>query len=329
MTRLATSHRTFSVVAALGLCATVFVSHAADTAYPTRPVRMVVPFAPGGGADTTARIIAPKMTELMGQQWEVDNRSGAGGNLASEIVVRATPDGYTVLLALDSQLTANPSLYTLPFNVEKDLQPVVIIAATDQIVVVHPGVPAGTFKEFVALAKSKPGAFRYGSGGVGSSNQLAAELIKKVVGIDIVHVPYKGAGPSIVGILAGEIQMNVSSPASTVGFVTSGKLRALARTGLKRGKVLPDVPTIAESGYPGFEALQWYGFVVPAATPRNVVARIRDDTLKALQSADVQSNMERLGLEPDGTRGAELAARLKAETAKWAAIIKDVGIRLQ
>ena len=329
MTRLATSHRTFSVVAALGLCATVFVSHAADTAYPTRPVRMVVPFAPGGGADTTARIIAPKMTELMGQQWVVDNRSGAGGNLASEIVVRATPDGYTVLLALDSQLTANPSLYTLPFNVEKDLQPVVIIAATDQIVVVHPGVPAGTFKEFVALAKSKPGAFRYGSGGVGSSNQLAAELIKKVVGIDIVHVPYKGAGPSIVGILAGEIQMNVSSPASTVGFVTSGKLRALARTGLKRGKVLPDVPTIAESGYPGFEALQWYGFVVPAATPRNVVARIRDDTLKALQSADVQSNMERLGLEPDGTRGAELAARLKAETAKWAAIIKDVGIRLQ
>jgi tripartite-type tricarboxylate transporter receptor subunit TctC len=329
MTRLATSHRTFSVVAALGLCATVFVSRAADTAYPTRPVRMVVPFAPGGGADTTARIIAPKMTELMGQQWVVDNRSGAGGNLASEIVVRATPDGYTVLLALDSQLTANPSLYTLPFNVEKDLQPVVIIAATDQIVVVHPGVPAGTFKEFVALAKSKPGAFRYGSGGVGSSNQLAAELIKKVVGIDIVHVPYKGAGPSIVGILAGEIQMNVSSPASTVGFVTSGKLRALARTGLKRGKVLPDVPTIAESGYPGFEALQWYGFVVPAATPRNVVARIRDDTLKALQSADVQSNMERLGLEPDGTRGAELAARLKAETAKWAAIIKDVGIRLQ
>ena len=329
MTRRASPCRSRSLVAALGLCATACFCQAADTAYPTRPVRMVVPFAPGGGADTTARIVAPKMTELMGQHWVVDNRAGAGGNLASEIVARATPDGHTVLLAIDSQLTANPSLYTLPFNVEKDLQPVVIIAATDQIVVVHPGVAAGTFKEFVALAKSKPGAFRYGSGGVGSSNHLAAELIKKVVGVDIVHVPYKGAGPSIAGILAGEIQMNVSSPASTVGFVTSGKLRALARTGLKRGKVLPDLPTVAESGYPGFEAIQWYGFVVPGPTPKHVGARIRDDTLKALQAADVQSAMERLGLEPDGTRGAQLAARLKTETVKWAAIIKDVGIRLQ
>ena len=328
MTRRGRTNGILGLVA-LALCAAARLGFAADAAYPARPVRLVVPFAPGGGADATARIIAPKLTDLMGQQWVVDNRTGAGGNVASEIVVRASPDGHTVLLAIDSQLTANPSLYTLPFSVEKDLQPVIILAVTDQIVVVHPGVAAATFKEFVALAKSKPGAFRFGSGGVGSANHLAGELIKNVVGIDIVHVPYKGAGPSIAGILAGEIQMNVSSPASTVGFVTSGKLRALARTGVKRGKVLPEVPTVAESGYPGFEALQWYGLIVPGATPKAIVARIRSDSEKALKSADVLTVMERLGLEPDGTGGPGLVARLKKETAKWAAIIKEAGIRLQ
>ena len=305
------------------------IAHAAESGYPSRPVRLVVPFAPGGGADTTARIIAPKLSEAMGQNWVVDNRPGAGGNLASEITARATPDGHTVLLAIDTQLTANPSLYTLTFNVEKDLQPVIVIAATDQILVVHPGTAANTFKEFIALAKQKPGAFRYGSGGVGSSNHLAGELLKKVTAIDIVHIPYKGAGPSIAGILGGEIQMNISSPASTLGFISSGKLRALARTGLKRGKVLPELPTVAESGYPGFQAIQWYGLVVPGGTPKHVVARIRNDSLKLLQAADVQTAMERLGLEPDGMSGAELAARLKKETALWSEIIKEAGIRLR
>jgi tripartite-type tricarboxylate transporter receptor subunit TctC len=329
MTRGGRLSRITNIAASLGVCVCTGLAQAADVAYPTRPVRLVVPFAPGGGADATARIIAPKLTELMGQHWVVDNRTGAGGNVAGEIVARANPDGHTVLLAIDSQLTANPSLYTLPFSIDKDLQPVIVIAATDQILVVHPGVAANSIKEFIALAKLKPGAFRYGSGGVGSANHLAAELLKKVTGIDIVHVPYKGAGPSIAGILSGEIQMNVSSPASTVGFVTSGKLRALARTGTKRSSVLPDVPTVAESGYPGFEAIQWYGLVVPGATPKNVVGRVRNDARKMLQAADVQSAMQRLGLEPDATSGAELAARLKRETQKWAAIIKEVGIRLQ
>ena len=328
MTSRACPSGIMTMVALLGCCA-AGPAQAADVAYPTRPVRLVVPFAPGGGADATARIIAPKLTELMGQNWVVDNRTGAGGNLASEITVRATPDGHTVLLAIDSQLTANPALYTLPFSVSKDLQPVIVLCATDQILVVHPGVAAQTFKEFIALSKSKPGTFRFGSGGVGSANHLAAELLKKVTGIDIVHVPYKGAGPSIAGILAGEIQMNVSSPASTIGFVTSGKLRALARTGVKRAKVLPEVPTVAESGYPGFEAIQWYALVAPGPTPRSVVARIRADALKALQAADVQAAMERLGLEPDGTSGEKLAARVKKESAMWAGVIKDAGIRLQ
>lgn len=328
MTSRARMSRVMTAVAMLGCCG-AGVAHAADSAYPTRPVRLIVPFAPGGGADATARTIAPRLTEIMGQNWVADNRPGAGGNLSSEITARANPDGHTVLLAIDSQLTANPSLYTLSFNVEKDLQPVVIVCTSDQIVVVHPGVAAKGLKEFVALAKAKPGTFKFGSGGVGSSNHLAGELLKKATGIDIVHVPYKGAGPSIAGILAGEIEMNISSTASTVGFVTSGKLRALARTGLKRGKVLPEVPTVAESGYPGFEAIQWYALVVPGGTPQRIVARIRDDALKALQHKDLQVAMERLGLEPDGTTGPQLAARLKKETAKWAAVIEEAGIRLR
>jgi tripartite-type tricarboxylate transporter receptor subunit TctC len=317
-----------NAIALLGFCLAAGVAQAADSAYPARPVRLVVPFPPGGGVDATARIIAPKLSESMGQNWVVDNRSGAGGNLASEIVARANPDGHTVLLALDTMLTANPILYKLPFSVEKDLQPVVILAVSDQIVVVHPAVAAKTLKELVALARQKPGAFRHGSGGMGSSNHLAAEQFKKVAGIDVVHVPYKGAGPSIAAILSGEIQMNISSTASTIGFIKAGRLRALASTGARRG-ALPELPTVAESGYPGFEAIQWYGLVVPRATPKSVVARIHKDSLKALQTADVRASMERLGLQQDPGTPEELVARIRKETAKWSAIIKDAGIRLQ
>ena len=318
-----------NAIALLGICIAAGVAQAADSAYPTRPVRLVVPFSPGGGVDATARIIAPKLSESMGQHWVVDNRAGAGGNLASEIVARANPDGHTVLLALDTMLTANPILYKLPFSVEKDLQPVVILAVSDQILVVHPSVAAKTLKEFVALAKQKPGAFRHGSGGMASSNHLAAELFKKVAGIDILHVPYKGAGPSIAAILAGDIQMNISSTASTIGFIKAGRLRALASTGAKRGNALPELPTVAESGYPGFEAIQWYALVVPGATPKSIVARIHKDSLKALQNADVRASMERLGLQQEPTTPEELIARIRKETTTWAAIIKDAGIRIQ
>jgi len=231
-------------------------------------------------------------------------------------------------LALDTMLTANPILYKMPFSVEKDLKPVVILAVSDQIVVVHPTVAANTLKEFVALAKQKPGAFRHGSGGMASSNHLAAEQFKKVAGIDVVHVPYKGAGPSIAAVLSGEIQMNISSTASTIGFIKAGRLRALASTGARRG-ALPELPTIAESGYPGFEAIQWYGLVVPGATPKSIVARIHKDSVKALENAQVRASMERLGLQQDPSTPEALVVRVKKETAKWSAIIKDAGIRIQ
>jgi tripartite-type tricarboxylate transporter receptor subunit TctC len=183
-------------------------------------------------------------------------------------------------------------------------------------------------KELVALAKQKPGALRHGSGGMASSNHLAAEQFKKAAGIDVVHVPYKGAGPSIAAVLSGEIQMNISSTASTIGFIKAGRLRALASTGPRRG-ALAEVPTIAESGYPGFEALQWYGLVVPGATPKSIVARIHKDSVKALQAADVRASMERLGLQQDPSNPEALAVRVRKETAKWSAIIKEAGIRIQ
>jgi tripartite-type tricarboxylate transporter receptor subunit TctC len=321
--------RITGALALLGFCIAAGLAQAASSAYPTRPVRLVVPFAPGGGVDATARIIAPKLSDSMGQNWVVDNRTGAAGNIASELVAHANPDGQTVLLALDTQLTANPSLYHLSFNIEKDLKPVVILAVSDQVIVVNPKVPARTLKEFVALAKQKPGALRHGSAGVGSSNHLADELFKKVTGTNIVHVPYKGAGPAAAAILSGEIQMNISSTASTIGYIKSGRLRALASTGLTRSKALPDVPTVAESGYPGFEAIQWYGLVVPGATPKSIVARIHKDSVKALESADVRAAMDRLGLGQDPSNPEELRARIKKETAKWSALIKEVGIRVQ
>jgi tripartite-type tricarboxylate transporter receptor subunit TctC len=318
-----------SAIAVLGLCMAAGAAQAAESQYPTRPVRLVVPFSPGGGVDTTARIVAPKLSDAMGQNWVVDNRTGAAGNIGSEIVARASPDGYTVLLALDTQLTANPSLYKLPFSVEKDLQPVVILAISDQILVVHPGVAAKSIKDLVALAKQKPGALRHGSAGVGSSNHLAAELFKNVAKVDMLHVPYKGAGPAIAAILGGEIQLNVSSTASTIEHIKAGRVRALASTGLKRGITTPDVPTVAESGYPGFEAIQWYGLVVPSGTPKNIVARIHQDSVKVLQTADVRAAMERLGLQQDPLTPEKLTARVRKESATWATIIKEAGIRVQ
>ena len=311
----------------LGLCFTAGAVQAAD-AYPNRPVRMVVSFAPGGGVDTAARLYGPKLSDAMGQFWVVDNRAGAAGNIASDIVARANPDGYTVLVALDTQLTANPGLYKLPFSVEKDLQPVVVLAVSDQVLVLNPNVPAKTVKELVALAKQKPGTLRHGSAALGSSNHLAAELFKKVTGIEMLHVPYKGAGPAVAALLANEIQMNVSSTASTLGVIKSGRVRALATTGLKRSKVLPDVPAVAES-YPGFEAIQWYALVVPGATPKSIVDRIYKDTIKAMDMPDVQASMDKLGLSQDRSTPQQLRDRIRKETTQWAGIIKDVGIKLR
>jgi tripartite-type tricarboxylate transporter receptor subunit TctC len=324
MSSRARLRRIANMIAMLACCAAAGIAQAADS-YPSRPIRFLVPFSPGGGSDAIARIFAPKLSGIMGQNWVVDNRPGAAGNLAAELVAHANPDGYTVLLVLDTMVTANPTLYHTSF----DLQPVVILAASDQIVVIHPDVPAKTLKEFVALAKQKPGQLRHGSGGIGSSNHLAAELLKKVTGINVVHVPYKGSGPSLTALLAGEIQMNVSSTASSINYIKAGRLRALASTGTKRSKALPDLPTVAESGYPGFQALQWYGLAVPGGTPKSVIERIRDASLEAQKDSSVLAGMVRLGFEPEPSTVAGLVERIEKEKAKWAGIIKEAGIKLR
>jgi len=322
------THRLAAICGALMLGAAGLAS-AATAGYPARPIRLLVPFAPGGGSDTLARILASKMSESMGQTWVIDNRGGAGGNLAAETVARAEPDGHTIFIALSTVITVNPSLYKLPYSVERDLQPVVHIASAQYIVVLNPSVPAKTLAELVTLAKQKPGALNYASGGIGTPLHLAAELMKKRAGINLTHVPYKGGAQAAASVLAGETQVLFGSVASSLAHAKAGRLRAIATTGPKRAKVAPELPTIAESGYPGFDVSTWYALLVPAKTPKDIAARIHDETLKALQHSDVQTAMARQGLEIESGPASMVAARIKSETAMWATVIKEAGIRAQ
>ena len=300
---------------------------AADAAYPTRPIRLLVPFAPGGGSDTTARILTPKLHEAMGQAWVVDNRGGAGGNLAAEIVVKANPDGYTLFLGFNTVLTVNPTLYKLSFSMEKDLSPVTLLATAQYILVLHPSVAANNLKAFIALAKQKPDAFNYSSGGRGTPLHLAAELFSKRAGIRMVHIAYKGGGPAAAALLAGEVQVLFGSVASSLPHVKSGRLKAFATTGAHRSKVAPELPTMIEQGFAGFDVGSWYAFLVPAHTPSAIVRRLRDESLKVVALPDVQQALSRQGLEPETSTPQELAARIKAETATWAQVIREAGIK--
>lgn len=301
-------------------------AHAADS-YPVRPIRLLVPFAPGGGSDTTARILTPKLHDAMGQAWVVDNRGGAGGNLAAEIVAKANPDGYTIFLGFNTVLTVNPTLYKLSFSMEKDLAPVTLLASAQYIMVVHPAVPANNLKEFIALAKQKPGSLNFSSGGVGTPLHLAAELFSRRAGVKLVHVAYKGGGPAAAALLAGEVQLLFGSIASSLPHVKSGRLKAFATTGARRSKVAPGLPTMVEQGFPGFDVGSWYSFMVPAGTPAEVIRRLRDESIKVVALPDVQQAMSRQGLEVETSTPQELAARIRSETATWAQVVKDAGIK--
>ena len=310
-------------------CTAVGLSQAADQPYPSSPIRLLVGFGPGGGTDVVARIIAPKLSDAMGQSWVVDNRGGVGGNLASDIAVRSNPDGHTVLMAINTQLTANPSLYKLTFNVERDLKPITMIALSDQMLMVHSGVPAKSVKELVALAKQKPGGLNYSSSGAGTVDHLGAELLSRRAGISMVHVAYKGGGQAIASLVAGETQVRVGSVTSALQLVTSGRVRALAIASSKRSKLLPDLPTISEAGYPEVEVDVWYAFMVRDGTPTSIIDRIRRDTVETLQLADVQASMERVGVNALSSTPAEVTARIRKEGAVWAGVIKDAGIRAE
>ena len=298
--------------------------------YPERPVTIVVGFPPGGPSDVLARVIAHKLGELLGRPFVVDNRPGAGGNVAGEFVAHAEPDGYTLLMGNNSILATNASLYArIGFDPIKDFSPISLIGSQANILVVNPNVPAHTMGELIALAKANPGKLNFASSGFGAAAHLAGELFKTMAQIDIVHVPYKGAGPALEDVISGQDQMMFATAASVVGMIKSGQVRALAVTTLKRTAILPDLPTMDELGLKGFEATTWHGLVAPDGTPKDIVATLHRAVVAALNDAEVQHSLTELGVDIVGDSPEEFSAYIQAEIPKWAAVIKASGAAAQ
>jgi tripartite-type tricarboxylate transporter receptor subunit TctC len=292
-------------------------------AYPSKPVRVIVPFSPGGATDIVTRIVAQKLAEAWGQQVLVDNRAGASGNIGGELAAKAAPDGYTVFMTSGSIVAANQHLFRkMPFNPEKDLAAVTNVASGPQAIVVHPSFPTKTLKEFIALAKAKPRDLTFGSAGVGTQTHLAAENFLYTAGIDLVHIPYKGEAPAVIDLMGGQIFMVTPNLSAAIEFVRQGRLRALAVTSKERSKQLPDVPAAAET-LPGFENLGWFGFMVPAATPKPVIDKLYQDTAKVLQAADIRTRFEQIGMAPVGNPPADFAKAIAEESGRWAKVIRQ------
>jgi len=308
------------------LCATA-VAGAAD--YPARPVTLVVGFPPGGASDILGRIMANKLAGLLGQPFVVDNRPGAGGNVAGGLVAHAKPDGYTLLLGNNSILATNLSLYRkIDFDPEKDFAPISLIGTQANVLVVNLDVPAHSLAELIALAKANPGKLNFASSGYGLAAHLAGELFKADAHIDIVHVPYKGSAPALQDLIAGENQMMFATTSGAMGFIKSGQVRPLAVTTLKRTAALPDVPTVDEAGIRGFDATTWHGLVAPAGTPGDIIATLNRATIAALNDPAVRAALAGLGVDIVGDTPDEFGAYIKAEIPKWAAVIKASGARL-
>ena len=297
--------------------------------YPDKPIRMVLPFPPGGGTDSLARVILPKMSQTLGQPIVIDNRPGAGGIVAAEIVAKSAPDGYTLFMGSSTGITAAPSLYKLAYDPIKDFAPITQFATASFILTVHPSLPVTTISQLVALARAKPGSLNYASGGIGSPLHLSAELFKSRAGINIVHVPYKGGAPAAAAVLAGEAQMIFGSVAASLALVRAGKLRALAVTGLKRSSLTPELPTMDESGFPGFNVQAWNSLEAPAGTPRNIIGQLHDEMVKVLQMPDVLKLMNTIGYAPTGSTPEQHAEIKRTESAMWAKVIKDANIRAE
>jgi len=314
-----------TTIAALVAAVCAAPAVAADN-YPNKPIRMLVGFAPGGGTDTTARPIAQKMSELMGQQVIVDNRPGAAGNIATEITARAPGDGYTILMATIASLAINPSLYgNLPFDPEKDLAPVIQAVDSTNILSLHPSVPANSVKDLIALAKQKP--LNFGSSGVGGTGHLAGELFNVMAGTQLSHVPYKGGGPAMIDLVAGNIQIVFATAASAVPQIKSGKIKGLAVTTMKRSGLMPELPTISEAGLKGFDANNWYGVVVPARTPKPIITRLNADIGKILAMPDIKQFLFGQGLDVAPGTPEAFGAYIKSERAKWAKVVRASGAK--
>jgi len=310
------------LVAALGM-----VANAAAQTYLSRPVTVVVGFAPGGGTDTVARVMQKKLGEYLGQTIVVENRAGAGGTIAAAVVAKAEPDGYTVLLATIAALAINPHLNsTLPYKPLVDFAPVSMATVSGNVLVVHPSVQAKTLAEYVKEANSKPGGMAYGTSGIGSAGNLAGELFRLTAKANLVHVPYKGGGPAMSDLLGGQIPSVFASATTATPQVRAGKLRALGTTGTKRSASLPDIPTIAEQGYPGYQATNWYAYVAPAKTPKDIVARLNREIVRTLGDPETHAQILKQGEEPTPSTPEELAQHMAREHATWGKVVKEAGI---
>lgn len=315
------------LAAGLGIAAALAsLNVTAQSSYPSRPIRLIVPAAPGGGTDFTARTIGQKLGEMMGQTVIVDNRGGAAGNIGVEIASKASPDGYTIVMPISS-FSINPHLYSkLSFDTAQDFAPIVLAASAPLFLVVNTSVQAKSVKELIALAKAKPGQLNYANSGNGTAAHLAGELFKKMAGVDLVSVPYKGGGPAVLDLIAGRVQIYFSTIPAALVHVQSGKLRGLAVTAPKRVASIPDVPTVAESGLPGFEIVAWFGIFAPAGTPKPIIATLNKSINQALRAPETQERFARQGLIPGGGTPDELGRFFHAEMKKWGALIKEVGI---
>ncbi len=318
-------HPTFCCAAIL-LCAAALP--AMSQPYPAKPVRFIVPFAAGGPTDILARSIGQKLGDALGVSVVVDIRGGAGGTIGTELVAKSPPDGYTLLMGATSTHAISPSLYArIGYDPIKDFAPVTLVANTPSLLAVHPALPVKSVRDLIALAKSRPGQLSYASAGNGSNNHLAGVLFCKMAGVNMVHIPYKGSGQALVDVVGGHVPLMFNNTASVMPFVRAGKLRAIALTSAARSLLLPELPTVAESGLPGFEVRSWHGVFLPAGTPPEITARLNAEIVKILRLPDVKERLNAQGVELDGSSPEELAAFVRKELAKWAIVVKESGAR--
>ena len=318
------------LTAGLALVASAFTAHAqTNDAFPSKQIRIIVPFPAGGATDIAARAIADKMSQSWKQPVVVENRGGAGGNVGSDVVAKAAPDGYTLVMGVTGSHAINISLYSkMPYDPVKDFEPVSQVAVVPNVVVLHPSVAAKTLKEFIALAKASPGKFDYASLGSGTAAHLGMEMLKREAGIFMVHIPYRGSAPAVADLIGGQVQVMMDGLPSALPHVRAGRLRALAVTSQKRSAAAPDLPTIAESGYPGFYADAWSGLFAPRATPKPIVDKLSLEVQRILNLPDVRERLAGLGAEPVGSTPAEFAAHVRREIDKWAVVVKTSGAKL-
>lgn len=313
-------------------CAMLATAHAQNAAaYPTRPVRIVVPFPPGQTVDVIGRLTAERLTEALGRQFIVDNRSGASGTIGSSLVARATPDGYTLLIVSNGTLAGNTALFKekLPYSATKDFAPVINVISTPQVLGANPGFPHKTVQDLVKYAKANPGKISYASPGYGTSSHLAMEMLKARAGIDLVMVPYQGSPAAVIDIIAGQVPIMFDASVGILPFIRSGKVRGIATGGAKRASFMPELPTVAESGYPGYDATPWVGLVAPAGTPKAIVVSLYETVSKALQTPELKARILQMGAEPSGMNPQQFGEHIRFEIDRWSKVVQDAGIKLE